>query len=119
MQFTAIFTLLTATASVASAAAVWNFRGYSSMNFVSPIIHATGGLSDNLCIDIVGFDNTMSSFKWDHGTDNPCRFGLYDSPGCLGHLTSGMLSLDVPNMAALASPIDNRASSLWVDCFTY
>ena len=120
MQLTTVFTLLTAAASVASAAAVWDFKGYSLANFGNLIVHARGGLSDNVCIDLVGFDNTMSSFRWDHGTDNPCRFRLYDLPGCQGQiLATSMPSLSDPNLALPPPSVDNKASSLGVDCFTY
>jgi len=53
MQLTTIFTLLTATAAVASAAAVWDFKGYSALNFVGLTVDACGSLSDNVCLDFI------------------------------------------------------------------
>jgi len=112
MQLTTVFAILTAGASVASA---WSFRGWANPPFTAPLlIAATGGLVDNLCIDITLGNNQMSSYQWNHGVDNPCIFRLYDLAGCTGAvLATSMASMNNPSMGAG----NNMASSLWVDCF--
>jgi len=115
MQLATVFTLLTATASVAAS---WEFKGWSDSDYLGNLlIHATGGLSDNVCIDITMGNNQMSSFKWNHGSNNPCRFKLYNGLGCNGLVLYGsMLSMSRINMPVNK---DNKASSLGIDCFTF
>lgn len=113
MQLTTIFTLLTATATVASA---WEFTGYRDQLYKGGVVVGRSGgiLTNNLCVDIIINDNKMSSFKWYRGFDLSCSFTLFDGHGCKGRL----LASSGPNwnVPAISAGNDNEASSLWVDC---
>jgi len=113
MQLTTVFAILTAGVSVASA---WSFKGWDGAGYTgSLLISSTGGLVDNLCIDITLGNNQMSSFQWNHGVDNPCLFRLYDFASCSGPpLATSVATWNNPSMA---NPINNKAASLRVDCF--
>ena len=124
MQLTSNVLLLIATASTVS---TWTFTGYSEYNFLGDVVLSDSGSGLGTgtyspyataihCTNFADYNNDqLSSFEWDRGVDEFCKFSLFRDTYCLG---SVLISSRTVSLEHNMSPeTNNQASSLSVHCF--